>query len=58
NMILTFGEHNRPHFYYSGQLALGSGKASDCIQCGQCEGACPQHLPIISLLEEVARTLE
>ncbi|MBR4458840.1 MAG: aldo/keto reductase [Clostridia bacterium] len=28
------------------------GKAADCIQCGQCEGACPQHLPIISLLEK------
>ena len=33
------------------------GKASDCIQCGQCEEACPQHLPIISLLEK-CRELE
>ena len=29
----------------------GKGKAGDCIQCGQCEAACPQHLPIIELLE-------
>ena len=33
-------------------VTQGKGKASDCIQCGQCEGACPQHLPIISLLEK------
>ncbi len=36
----------------------GGEKASACIQCGQCEDACPQHLPIISLLEEVVETLE
>jgi len=33
-------------------VTAGRGKASDCIQCGQCEQACPQHLPIISLLEK------
>ncbi|MCR4582272.1 MAG: 4Fe-4S dicluster domain-containing protein [Prevotella sp.] len=36
----------------------GGAKASSCIQCGQCEGMCPQHLPIITLLEEVVETLE
>ena len=34
------------------------GKAHDCVQCGQCEGACPQHLPIITLLQECVANLE
>ncbi|MCH5264236.1 MAG: 4Fe-4S dicluster domain-containing protein, partial [Lachnospiraceae bacterium] len=31
-----------------------NGKASDCIKCGKCEHACPQHLQIRELLADVA----
>ena len=34
------------------------GKASDCVKCGQCEAACPQHLEIRTLLEEAAERFE
>ncbi len=34
------------------------GRASDCVACGQCEAACPQHLPIIELLRGCAAHLE
>lgn len=34
------------------------GKASECIKCGKCEHACPQHLPIRRLLTDVAATFE
>ena len=39
-------------------LAKTHGKASECIECGQCEGVCPQHLPIIEILKKVAEHYE
>lgn len=36
----------------------GKGRASDCIECKQCEGACPQHLEITGLLKKCAVALE
>ena len=39
-------------------LSSKFGKASDCIECGQCEGVCPQHLTIIDYLKDVARHYE
>lgn len=43
--------------YYS-RLSQKHGKASDCIQCGQCENICPQHLSIIDYLQDVVQEFE
>ena len=41
-------------FYYNNVYTGAGRRASDCIQCGRCEKACPQHLPIRRLLTEIA----
>lgn len=40
------------------RITTGKGKASMCVECGECENACPQHLSIKELLKEVAKEFE
>lgn len=57
NSYTVYGDLFRSRSYYRAATA-GHGRASDCIKCGRCERACPQHLPIRKLLAQVAETLE
>lgn len=38
----------------AGRYAQQSVKADSCVECGQCEAACPQHLHIRDLLKDMA----
>ncbi len=55
NKRRVYGVTNKGHYAF---ITRGKGKASDCIQCGVCEGRCPQHIGIIPLLEQCAETFE
>ena len=40
------------------KLTENGGKPANCVQCGQCEEACPQNLKIRDLLQTVAKEFE
>ncbi len=57
NTLKRYPDDWRARNFYSGVIKR-NGKASDCIGCGQCEGVCPQHLPIIELMKEASQLLD
>lgn len=57
NTMRLYNDDFRPRNFYRGVTERG-GKAGDCVACGQCEAVCPQHLPIIKLLEEASEILD
>lgn len=67
NEAIGFGDYEHTAFMYNHILTVraihtGNGTektwASNCIGCGKCEQACPQHLPIRENLRRVAETFE
>ena len=53
NAVKMYKESWRAKNLYNSSIAP-SARASDCLGCGQCEGVCPQHLPIIELLKDAS----
>ena len=43
---------------YYDLVSKSHGKASECIECGQCEAQCPQHIDIIDKLKVITQTFE
>lgn len=57
NTKQIYHDWNADYYYNDVHTAPGR-RASDCVKCGRCEKACPQHLPIRRLLEDVAKEFE
>ena len=56
NRASMYGTDNGKHWY--GFSTSEGHRASDCIQCAQCEDACPQHISIVEKLEHAAELFD
>lgn len=58
NMDLIFNKKEEAKKRYENATKEPHAKASACVQCGQCEVQCPQHIEIRSWLKRVSEVLE
>lgn len=58
NSKQIYHDWNADYYYNAVHTGGGKGKASECMKCGKCEKACPQHLHIRELLVDVAKEFE
>jgi hypothetical protein len=58
NTLQQFPEQKSNSKLYYDLVAKSHGKASECLECGQCEAQCPQHIDIIDNLKLVATAFE
>ena len=58
SIMRTTGSFSSQYWYYANIALSGHGKAGECVRCGRCEQACPQHLPIRDYLAQVAEKFE
>ena len=58
NTMKQFPELKGNSKLYYDLVSKSHGKASECIECGQCEAQCPQHIDIIDKLKVITQTFE
>lgn len=57
NNALMLDDVPTHRIFYRMQIGADQ-QASNCVECGECEEACPQHIPIRAALKETAKLLE
>lgn len=55
NKELIYGDAAGAKNFYN---LVAKVKASECVGCGQCEAACPQHIKVTEELEKIAKAYE